>query len=382
MACVEVRVGTRMVTALARNRGAEAPSRSVLLAALSRHGAHSASYVLLEGGKQYATADGVDGFLGYDNRGGVTVIAGDPVCAPADAPRLIATLLAQRGRRPVCAIGVRAEMLPAFRACGFDAVSIGSEAVFDLQRFTLSGGPMAAVRAACNKATREGVRVTEYHPAPGPDPVADELCRVSAEWMGAKGGVEHGFLLGGLSLGAATAKRYFIARAGDGHGRVEGFIVCEPVYARRGWYLDVTRRRIDAVRGTMELLTTDILATLARQGYAMATLGLAPLGDVSADDAHRHPHFARGARFVYEHLNRPIDFKGLHQYKRKYHPHAWERRYLCFRRCIGPRLLYAALAVRHDARPPRLRWPSVPRNPRAAVADGAAPLHRFSQEAI
>lgn len=371
-----------MVTALARTPGANAPSRSELLATLSRHGAHSASYVLLEGGKQYATADGVDGFLGYDTRGGVTVIAGDPVCDPADAARLIAALLAQRGRRHVCAIGVRSEMLPAFRACGFDAVCIGSEAMFDLKRFTLAGGARAAVRAARNKASREGVRVAEYHPTGGPDPLAEELCRVSEEWMGAKGGVEHGFLLGGLSLGAATAKRYFVARAGDGHGRVEGFIVCEPVYARRGWYLDVTRRRLDAVRGTMELLTTEILATLAREGYAMATLGLAPLGDVSAADAHRHPHFARGARFVYEHLTRPIDFKGLHQYKRKYHPHAWEPRYLCFRPCIGPRLLYAALAVRQDARPTRLRWPFVFRNPRAAVADGAAPLHRFSQEVV
>lgn len=371
-----------MVSAVARNRAAATPARSELLAALSRHGAHSASYVLLEGGKQYATADGVDGFLGYDTRGGVTVIAGDPVCTAADAPRLIATLMARRGGRHVCAIGVRSEMLPAFRACGFDAVGIGSEAVFDLQRFTLSGGAMAAVRAARNKAVREGVRVAEYHPAGGPDPLADELSRVSEEWMGAKGGVEHGFLLGGLALGTASAKRYFIARADEGHGRVEGFIVCEPVYARRGWYLDVTRRRGDAVRGTMELLTTEILATLARDGYAMATLGLAPLGDVSAEDTLRHPHFARGARFVYEHLSRPIDFKGLHQYKRKYHPHAWEPRYLCFRPCIGPRLLYAALAVRHGAQATRIRWPSALRIPRAAVTDGAAPLHRFSQEVV
>jgi phosphatidylglycerol lysyltransferase len=323
------------------------PHKDELEICLRRYGTNSTSYVLMEGAKRYFTSSRVAGFIGYQMRAGVAVIGGDPVCEVTDAPALLADFIVARDRA-VCAYQVTPEFLDAFRQAGFGDVQIGNEAIFDLQRFTLAGGQMELVRAATNKARREGIRIIEHHPfAPGSGVINAELRAVSDEWLRNKNNREMGFLLGGLGLECLTAKRYFIARSEHGNGRVEGFIVCEPIYGRRGYYLDATRRRMDAVRGTMELLTTEIFRTLHAEGYAITSMGLAPLANMDDPDLKRHPRLTRLMRFAYEHVENTYDFKHLYRYKAKYHPHAWERRYLCFLgRRLSPRVLFATLQVR------------------------------------
>jgi phosphatidylglycerol lysyltransferase len=164
-----------------------------------------------------------------------------------------------------------------------------------------------------------------------------------------KGNQELGFVLGSVGLEQPSAKRYFIARSNNGMGRIEGFIVCEPIYGRAGYYLDVTRRRNDAIRGTMELLTAEILRLLHEEGYQMASMGLAPLALLDDPDLVDHPFLTRLMRFVYQRVNVSYDFKLLYRYKAKYHPHAWEPRYFCFnQRRISVGMLYAVVQVRNS----------------------------------
>jgi phosphatidylglycerol lysyltransferase len=326
-----------------------APARAKLEAWVNHHGINSTSYVLLEGPKQYFTSSGVDGFLAYQISAGVAVIGGDPVCPQGQAPALINDFVAQMNGRPVSAYQVSPHMRDAFREAGFTDIQIGKEAVFDLSQFSLAGGRMELVRAATNKARREGVVVSEHFPfALGAEPVNSELRIVSNEWLQSKGEHEFGFLLGSLTLEQRSAKRYFIARSGRGRGRIEGFIVCEPIYGRNGYYLDVTRRRVDAVRGTMELLTTEILRMLWEEGYQIASMGLAPLALLDDPDLNGHARLAKLMRLVYQRAHNNYDFKLLYRYKAKYHPHAWEPRYLCFNeKRLTLRMLYAVIQVRN-----------------------------------
>ena len=312
------------------------------------YGTSSNSYVLLEGPKSYFTSPGVDGFLAYQVSGGIALIAGDPVCAPDQARRLIRDFT-RAMMRPVGAYQVSPPTLEAFRAEGFGDVQIGKEAIFDLNCFTLAGGKMELVRAATNKARREGVVVSEHHPfAAGAAPLNEELNEISAAWLKCKGNRELGFVLGSLGLERPSAKRYYIARSEKGTGRIEGFVVCEPIYGRSGYYLDVTRRRPDAVRGTMELLTAEILRLLREEGCQMASMGLAPLALLDDPDLLDHPVLARMMRFVYERVNLNYDFKLLYRYKAKYHPHTWEPRYFCFnQRRLSLGMLYAVIQVRN-----------------------------------
>jgi phosphatidylglycerol lysyltransferase len=251
--------------------------------------------------------------------------------------------------RPVGAYQVSPLMLKAFREEGFADVQIGKEAVFDLKRFTLAGGKMELVRAATNKARREGLIISEHDPfAKGAETIDAELREISEAWLKGKGSQELGFVLGSLGLDHPSAKRYFIARTKE---RIEGFIVCEPIYGRSGYYLDVTRRRHDAVRGTMELLTAEILRLLRDEGSEMASMGLAPLALLDDPDLLDHPVLARLMRFVYERVNINYDFKLLYRYKAKYHPHTWEPRYFCFnQRRLSLSMLYAVIQVRNALR--------------------------------
>src|ERR1051325_636529 len=312
------------------------------------YGTNSNSYVLLEGPKSYFKSPGVDGFGAYQVGGGIALIAGDPVCEPQQARRLIRDFT-RAMMRPVGAYQVSPAMLEAFRDEGFADVQIGKEAVFDLNSFTLAGGKMELVRAATNKARREGVVVSEHHPfAAGAESINEELQQISDAWLKCKGNQELGFVLGSLALDRPSAKRYYIARSEKGAGRIEGFIVCEPIYGRSGYYLDVTRRRPDAVRGTMELLTAQILRLLREEGYHMASMGLAPLAVLDDADLESHPVLARLMRFVYERVNVNYDFKLLYRYKAKYHPHTWEPRYFCFnQRRLSLNMLYAVIQVRN-----------------------------------
>jgi phosphatidylglycerol lysyltransferase len=314
-----------------------------------RYGTNSNSYVLLEGPKSYFTSPDVDGFLAYQISAGIALIAGDPVCAPGDARRLIHDF-SSAVMKPVGAYQVSPVTLEAFRREGFADVQIGKEAVFALDQFTLCGGKMELVRAATNKARRAGVVVSEHDPfAPDAEPLNAELRQISQEWLKEKGNRELGFVLGSLGLERPSAKRYFIARSDNGTGRIEGFIVCEPIFGRRGYYLDVTRRRSDAIRGTMELLTAEILRRLREEGYEMASMGVAPLALLDDPDLADHPLLTRLMRFVYQRVNTNYDFKRLYRYKAKYHPHTWEPRYFCFnQRRLSPNMLYALIHVRQD----------------------------------
>ena len=314
-----------------------------------RYGTNSNSYVLLEGPKSYFTSPDVDGFLAYQISAGIALIAGDPVCAPGDARRLIHAFCSAV-MRPVGAYQVSPEILTAFRQEGFADVQIGKEAVFSLDQFTLCGGKMELVRAATNKARRAGVVISEHDPfAFGADALNEELREISREWLKAKGNRELGFVLGSLGLEQRSAKRYFLARSNHGTGRIEGFIVCEPIFGRSGYYLDVTRRRADAIRGTMELLTAEILRRLREEGFEMASMGVAPLALLDDPDLANHPLAAKLMRFVYQRVNANYDFKQLYRYKAKYHPHAWESRYFCFNRRLSPNMLYALFRVRKSA---------------------------------
>ena len=317
---------------------------------IRRYGASSNSYVLLEGPKSYFTSPNVDGFLAYQVSRGVALIAGDPVCAPEDARRLINDF-ALAMMKPIGAYQVSPWMLSAFREAGFDDVQIGKEAIFDLNRFSLGGGKMELVRAATNKARRAQLVVSEHDPfAFGAEPINAELRAISQEWLKEKGNHELGFVLGSPQLDQPSAKRYFIARAERGAGRIEGFIVCEPIFGRRGYYLDVTRRRCDAVRGTMELLTSEIFRLLHAEGYVMASMGLAPLALLDDPDLAQHRLLTRLMHFIYQRVDFHYDFKRLYRYKAKYHPHAWEPRYFCFnQRRLSMRMLYAVINVRNAA---------------------------------
>jgi len=147
-----------------------------------------------------------------------------------------------------------------------------------------------------------------------------------------------------------------------------------PVWARRGWSIDLMRRRSDALSGATEFLIVKSVEHARSRGDAMLSLSLSALAKVEepapaaaavpegdGDDATPEPStvtapdtgapaLPRGAitddrarEFLMEHLARFYDFKNLFRWKKKFGPE-FEDRYLVYPDPLGlPRVARALL---------------------------------------
>ena len=98
-------------------------------------------------------------------------------------------------------------------------------------------------------------------------------------------------------------------------------------YQSKNATVDLMRRRTQAPPGTMDFLFTGMFEHYKAQGYAGFNIGLSALSGVGdVDNARR---LEKGVRYLYRHLNRFYNFKGLHAYKDKFQPR-WESRYLVY----------------------------------------------------
>src|SRR5262249_13700947 len=130
--------------------------------------------------------------------------------------------------------------------------------------------------------------------------------------------------------------------------RVEAFTTWVPIPARRGWALDLGRRRSDAVPGAMDLLVVRAVQSARERGDEMLSLSLSALARVPdgapcPPEPGREPEPARGGaaattagtapersrEFLMQHLARFYDFKGLFRWKRRFDP-SFEDRYLVY----------------------------------------------------
>lgn len=239
----------------------------------------------------------------------------------------------------------RPERLPLYQSLGWRALHIGEDPILWTDRFSLEGSAMGDVRRSARKAEESGLVVRCFFPGETPfDPgaereLATSLAEVSDQWLNEHHGTEKGFCMGRYdpdTLGDAWLAVAWSSTA----RRVEAFVTWVPIWARRGWALDLMRRRSDAANGAMELLIARSVELARERGDALLSLSLSALASVdepaSADaaveaaPAARPPADPERAReFLIEHLARFYDFKGLFRWKKKFAP-AFEDRYLVY----------------------------------------------------
>jgi len=114
----------------------------------------------------------------------------------------------------------------------------------------------------------------------------------------------------------------------DDSGRLQAYVDWLPVHARRGWVIDLMRRRDDAMSGVMDFVIGMSLVSLKERGYEMASLATAPLADLDRDESSSWVPWILGK--VYEKSHTYYDFRSLFRYKDKFRP-GWESVYLAHR---------------------------------------------------
>jgi phosphatidylglycerol lysyltransferase len=290
-----------------------------LVAAAPRSSAHLA----LLGDKHILFHESGTGFLMYGVQRRSFIAMGDPV-GPKDVRRELAwelRELADRHGSSAVFYEVGAEDLPIYLDLGLRLRKLGEEARVPLAGFSLAGGARKGLRAAHNRAVRDGCRFEMLPPAAVAGRLA-ELRAVSDEWLRTKRTREKRFSLGAFEDDYLVRGPVAIVSHG---GKIAAFANVWAPTCREEASIDLMRHSDAAPPGVMDFLFVELLLWAQQAGYAWFSLGMAPLAGF---EHHRlAPLWNRLGALLFRHGEQFYNFRGLRSFKDKFDP-VWEPRFL------------------------------------------------------
>lgn len=263
-------------------------------------------------------------FLMFAVRGSSWVALGDPIGGSDAARRELVWRFseqAERGGGRAVFYQVSQERLGWYAEVGSSLLKLGEEARVDLAAFSLDGREHKGLRANRHRLQREGLIFAVLSGAEARAALA-ELEAVSNAWLATKATGEKGFSLGSFRADYVTAGPVAVVRQGE---RLLAFANLWLGAQGGELSVDLMRHVPDAPGGLMDLVFTELLLWGRAQGYRWFSLGMAPLAGLEARSGV--PLWNRLAALVFEHGERFYNFRGLRQYKAKFHP-VWRARYL------------------------------------------------------
>jgi phosphatidylglycerol lysyltransferase len=383
----------------ARHRSRHRAEAGRVAELLREHGNSSVAWFALADDTDYFFSRNARAVIAYRFESDVLLAIGDPIGPDEELRPLLeefASYCADRDWQ-FAFFQARPERLPLYRSAGLRALHIGEDPVLHPATFSLEGGAMGNARRAANKAAAAGVAVrhfvpdqSPFDPGSAPEGWLEQMRAISHDWLRAHPGGEKGFCMGRFD--PQRLPQEWLAVAYDEHTqRLDAFITWVPVPGRRGWALDLMRRRLEAPVGVMELLIVRSAEAARARGDAMLSLSLSALAKVDEPEPAAGaaavtrealpPEPDRARAFLMQHLAAFYDFKGLFQWKRKFAP-AFEDRYLVYPSPLAlPRVVLALVRAQSPGgllaylrlpagQPPRPvpPAPEQPRTPQTASA--------------
>jgi lysylphosphatidylglycerol synthetase-like protein (DUF2156 family) len=238
---------------------------------LRLYGSGAVSFGTLQPGMGYLHWPEV-GYLAYRKQGGVSFVLGDPVCKPADAPRLVVESEKILGR---CAFfQLSRPVAHPLAPLGFYVNSYGVEIRIDLPKWSLEGQARKNLRAACRQC--EKFEISEIPPG---SPEHLETRSISQEWLDTRtvSGREVRFLNRPTSMDTDALVRSFVAR--DGGGRVQGFVLYDPLHENGriiGYVWQAARCRPEAPGRLGMAINCRAAEVFRQEGLQVLSMGLCP----------------------------------------------------------------------------------------------------------
>ncbi len=298
------------------------PDELQLVARLLPTIASTSPALALLGDKHLLFSASNDGFLMYGVSGRSWVALGDP-CGSESSQRELAWRFRedadQHGAWPVFyEVGVK--NLPLYIDLGLTLLKMGEEASVPLATFALHGGHRRGLR----RTQRELQKVGATFEVVAREQVAallQDIQRISDEWLGTKSTREKGFSLGRFDPAYLVHFPLALVRV---NGRIVAFA---NIWTGNGQELslDLMRYANDAPAAVMEFLFIELMLWGRANGFAHASLGMAPLSGLDARTLAPRWHKVGG--LLYRHGEHFYNFRGLRAYKEKFDP-VWEPRYL------------------------------------------------------
>ena len=339
-----------------------------------QHGWNATSYQIVNPGIRHwfsANGDAVVGFVPY---AGIRVIAGAPVCDPSRLADVVGEFEtdARRSKEGVVYFGSEARLertLPD--SPSHSRALLGAQPAWNPADWEGLLQSHASLRAQLRRAMHKGVTIEEI----SPDEAAQspELRAVLEQWLRGRGLPPLHFLVEPDTLQRLDDRRTFVARLDTIQGSpVIAFAVLSPIPARKGFLVEQFPRLPDAPNGTIELLLSSAVRSIAKSGATYVSLGLAPLARRSQfDTAHEPRWLASLLSFAASHGRRFYNFQGLEAFKTKFRPQVWEPVYAIEAgHRFTPRALYAIAGA------------FASRSPLGLIAEAAGNAIRERREAI
>lgn len=301
-----------------------------------------ARLALMEDKRYYFSSGG--SVIAYALVGRVALALGDPIGPHEDIPRAIDDF------RSFCALNdwtpafyqVLPDYLDCYTQVGFNAVCIGHEGIVDWNNFSLQGKANKGLRSGYNRIKRIGYHSEIFEP-----PLSDELLvtlrLISDEWLTNMHGTEKKFSLGWFDEEYVRSSQVIVIY--NPHGEIEAFANILPEYQKHEIAIDLMRHTSGAEHGLMDFLFVELFAWAQEKGFETFSLGLSALSGIG--EAPQDPSIERALHYIYEHVNQFYNFKGIHEFKEKFHP-SWSPRYLIYPGLPGLPLVTIAM-IRADS---------------------------------
>jgi lysylphosphatidylglycerol synthetase-like protein (DUF2156 family) len=263
--------------------------------------------------------------IAYRPIAGVAMTIGEPYGDPAAMDSAItefASFCEHRGLQP-CLYSVTARARDVTLRLGWSSVQIAEDALLPLGNLQFAGKKWQGVRAAMNKAAREGITAEWWTYPEMPPELRGQVHQISRKWMADKGMPEMNFMLGGLDELNDPDIRCLVA-VGTDH-KLHAITSWLPVYEEGspvGWTLDLMRRNTEgAVRGVMEFLITTAALTFQEEGARFVSLSGAPLAGLDRGEPGEQPRaLHRALEMIGTAVEPAYGFQSLRQFKDKFQP--------------------------------------------------------------
>ncbi|MEH2454979.1 phosphatidylglycerol lysyltransferase domain-containing protein [Nostoc sp.] len=293
---------------------------------VEQYGRSSLAALTLLNDKSYYFSPTGNSVIAYVPKGRGAIALGDPIGPIEDRKETILAFqqFCQRNDWYPGFYQTLPDDIQLYKSLGFKVLKIGEEAIVDLKTFTLQGKAGKNFRPSINRLTKLGYQI-DFHQPPIANDLLHRLKPVSDEWLKMVQGSEKQFSLGWFE--EAYLRECEIAVMYNPEGQISAFANIIREYQLNEATIDMMRHRPSIENGTMDFLFISLLQHFKECGYDSFNFGLSAFAGVGDNPESRR--LEKVLHYLFQHLNRFYNFKGLHSYKDKFRP-GWEPRYLIY----------------------------------------------------
>ena len=218
-----------------------------------------------------------EGYIAYKQFFKTAVVLGDPIVSKDTLPTAVREFKNTCSSQNIhtCFFLCTNQIVQTLLYEGYKGFLVGHEAVVNLNTFTISGKKGWSIRSSINYAQKHNMTVEEYQFKKKRSPtIENDLKRITQEWCEIKRMPELDFAFGHVDFETFNDARYFICKH---NGEIVGFLTYFPIFGLQSYYLDLSRRKIDAPRGTIDLLFVKSFEILKNEGVDKLYIGYSPV---------------------------------------------------------------------------------------------------------